>query len=189
MVKKDIYEHLADIYLDASSKKKKRVKKYQKNFKALFFISIGVTVFLAVSLLTSLIKGRNSLLNTEVALVVSPDAVKINFHFDPARKESYSLDLKKLDLRRFKALSFRAKRADFHDTMNMRVEFTNSFGEKGEKYVKNIPHKWQEYKIDFSDFKNISDWSGMKGLAFVIEEWNVKDKRGVVYLDNVRFSR
>jgi len=189
MVKKDIYEHLADIYLDASSnKKKKRSKKYQKNFKPLFFVSILVILLLAVSLLTSL-KARSTLLNSEVALVVSSDVVKINFHFDPARKETYSLDLNKLNLRRFKALAFLAKRANFKDNVALRIEFINAFKEKSEVYIKDIPHRWHEYKIDFSEFKKISDWSQMSGLAFIMEEWNVKEKKGVVYLDNVRFSR
>lgn len=187
MVKKDIYEHLADIYLDASSKKKKRSKKYQKNFKPLFFISLGVILFLGIFLSTNL-KDKSLVLNSEVALVVSPEVVKINFHFDPARKEVYSLDLNKLDLRRFKTLSFIAKRANFKDNVALRVEFTNAFREKSEMYITDIPHRWQEYKIKFSEFKNIKDWSQMTGLAFIMEEWNVKEKKGVIYLDNVRFS-
>ncbi len=188
MVKKDIYEHLADIYWDASSKKRKKAKNYPKNFKALFFISIAVILLLAVSLLTSL-KGKNVSLNSEVALVVSPDVVKINFHFDPARKEIYSLDLNKLNLQKFKTLAFSAKRANFKDNLALRIEFTNAFKEKSEVYLKDVPHRWHDYKINFSEFKNINDWSQMSGLAFIIEEWNVKEKRGVVYLDNVRFSR
>jgi len=189
MVKKDIYEHLADIYLDASSNKKiKKAKKYPRKFKSLFFISSAVILLLAASLFTSL-KGKNTFLNSEIALVVSPEVVKINFHFDPARKETYSLDLNKLDLRRFKTLSFSAKRSDFKDNIALRIEFTNAFKEKSEVYLKDIPHRWQDYKISFSEFKNISSWSNMAGLAFILEEWNVKEKRGVVYLDNVRFSR
>lgn len=188
MVKKDIYEHLADIYLDASYKKKKRSKKYQRNFKPLFSVSIVITLLLAATLLIS-VKGKNKVLNSEIALVVSNEPVKINFNFDPARKESYSLNLNKLDLRRFNALAFSAKRANFKDNISIRIEFTNGFREKSEIYLKDIPHKWSNYKINFSEFKNIGDWSNMTGLAFVVEEWNVKEKNGVVYLDNVRFAR
>ena len=189
MVKKDIYEHLADIYLDASSaKKRKKAKKYPRKFKPLFFISILAILLLAVSLFASL-KGKNTFLNSEIALIVSPEAVKINFHFDPARKETYSLDLNKLNLQRFRTLAFSARRSDLKDNIALRIEFTNAFKERAEVYLKDIPHRWQDYKISFSEFKNISDWSNMIGLAFIMEEWNVKEKRGVVYLDNVRFSR
>ncbi|MFH1889126.1 MAG: hypothetical protein ABH806_03450 [Candidatus Omnitrophota bacterium] len=188
MVKKDIYEHLADIYLDASSKKKKKSKKYPKEFRALFFVSAGIILLLFVSLLTSL-KGRGALLNSEIALIVSPEVVKINFHFDPARKERYSLDLNKLDLKKYKVLAFSAKKADFNDNVALRVEFTNAFKEKSEIYIKDIPHRWDEYRINFSEFKHISDWSQMASLDFVMEEWNVTKKRGVIYLDEVRFIK
>jgi len=188
MVKKDIYEHLADIYLDASSKKKKRSKKYKKNSKALFFVSTAAIFLLAVFLFTGP-KGENMLLNSEVALVVSPEVVKINFHFDPARKEIYALDLNRLNLSRYKSLVFSAKRAHFKDNAALRVEFTSAFKEKSEVYIKDIPHIWRDYKINFSEFKNITDWSRMRGLAFVMEEWNVQEKKGIVYLDNVRFSQ
>ncbi|PIP21310.1 MAG: hypothetical protein COX40_00090 [Candidatus Omnitrophica bacterium CG23_combo_of_CG06-09_8_20_14_all_40_11] len=188
MSKKDIYEHLADIYWDASSKKRKKAEKYPKKFKSLFFISIAATLFLATALLI-ILKEKNTFLNSEIALVVSPEVVKINFHFDPARKESYSLDLNKLNLKRFNTLAFSAKRANFKDNIALRIEFTNAFKEKSEVYLKDIPHRWHDYKISFPEFKNISDWSNMTGLAFIIEEWNVKEKKGIVYLDNVRFLR
>jgi hypothetical protein len=188
MVKKDIYEHLADIYLDASSKKKKRSKKYHKNFKPLFSGIIVIILALTVTLLIN-VKGKNKALNSEIALVVSNEPIKINFNFDPARKEFYSLNLNKLDLRRFKSLAFSAKRANFKGNISLRIEFTNDFREKSEVYVKDLPNKWNNYKIDFSQFKNIGDWSDMTALAFVVEEWNVKEKNGIVYLDNLRFAR
>lgn len=188
MAKKDIYEHLANIYLDASSKKKKKNKKYLKTFRPLFFINLAIVFFIAV-FLVSLTKEKNRFLSSEVALILSPEAVKINFHFDPARKETYSLDLNKLDLRRFKRLGFSAKAANYNDNIRLRIEFTNIFKEKSELYIKEVPHKWQDYKINFSEFKNISHWSEMLSLSFIIEEWNTKEKRGVVYIDNVRFLR
>lgn len=188
MVKKDIYEHLANIYLDASSKKRKKSKKYLKAFKPLFFLNLALIFFLAASSLF-LLKKKNTFLNSEVALLLSSEAVKINFHFDPARKESYSIGLNKLDLRRFKALGFSVKKADYGDKINLRIEFGNTFKEKSEIYIQDMPHKWQDYKINFSEFKNISDWSNMQDLSFIIEEWNAKEKRGIVYIDNVRFLR
>ena len=188
MIRKDIYEHLANIYLDASSKKKKKSKKYLKTFKPLFFLNLAVIFFLVIFLLLTL-KEKNQFLNSEVALILSSEAVKINFHFDPARKETYSVDLNKLDLRRFQALCFSVKTLNYNDNIKLRIEFTNIFKEQSETYIKGIPRKWQDYKINFSEFKNISDWSRMSNLSFIIEEWNAKEKNGVVYIDNVRFLR
>lgn len=186
MDKKDIYEHLAKIYLDASSKRKKKTK-YSKFSKNLFWVSI-VFIFGAGTILL-ISPPKNKSFNSEVALIVSSDALKINFNFNPAKKEIYSVNLNKLDLSRFKALGFSVKRARYEDNLSLRVEFVNKFKEKSEVYLKDIPHKWQDYKIDFSEFKNISDWSEMLNLSFVVEEWNTKEKKGVLYIDNVRFIK
>jgi hypothetical protein len=186
MYKKDIYEHLAKIYLDASFKKKKKLPKYLL-FKNLFFISTtlicGLSIFLFVQL------AKNKPLDSEIALVLQPDAVKINFNFNPAKKEIYSLDLKGLDLIRFKALGFSLKKANYLDKVSLRVEFTSVFKEKSAVYLKDIPHKWQNYKINFSDFKDISEWSRILNLSFIVEEWNVKENKGLVYIDNIRLIK
>lgn len=187
MDKKDIYEHLAKIYLDASSKRKKKTKVYSRVSRNLFLASIIFIFSLGSILLIS--PPKNKSFNSEVTLMISADVLKINFNFNPAKKEIYSVNLNTLNLNRFKTLAFSAKRANYQDKLSLRVEFTNKFKEKSEVYLKDIPHKWRDYKIDFSEFKNISDWSEMLSLAFVVEEWNTKEKKGILYLDNVRFIK
>jgi hypothetical protein len=187
MDKKDIYEHLAKIYLDASSKKENKKKAYPKVFKNLFLIIIVLVFTFSFVFFNNSRKTKP--FNSEVALVLLPDVVKINFHFDPVRKEIYTIDLNNLDLSRFKALGFSIRKANYYDDIILRVEF-NTFGEKSEIYLKDIPaFKWQDYKIALSEFKNISDWSKMANFSFVIEEWGVKEKKGIVYIDNLRLLR
>lgn len=190
MDKKDIYEHLAKIYLDASkgSKNKKKKRKPESFlFKNLFFISIIFIVTLSIGLFLS--SKNHNLFNSSVTLTFLSDAVKINFHFDPAKKETYTLSLNKLDLTQFKELAFSAKKTDYKNNVTLRVEFLNSFKEKSEIYFKDIPPKWQDYRVFLSDFRRISDWSQMSFLTFTIEEWNVQDKNGIVYIDNIRLIR
>lgn len=184
MDKKEIYEHLAKIYLDASLKKQEKSRKYPKSVQ---YTIIAVSVFLfavSASVFFSFLKKEP--FDSEVSLVLLPDAAKINFHFDPARKEIFSFDLNKLDLTRYATLKFFIKKANYNNIIALRVEFTNNFKETSEIYFKDLPARWQEYALNLSDFKGISDWSEMTGLAFAIEEWNVQEKRGVVYIDNVR---
>lgn len=189
MDKKEIYEHLAKIYLDASLKhKKKRTHRYSL-FKNRYTYLFGIIFIFSLSLLVFFNITRPKSLNSEIALILQPEAIKINFHFDPARKEVYSLDLNKLIISRFKTLAFSAKKANYQDNISLRVEFRSAFKEKSEVYLKDISHKWQDYKIAFSEFKNISDWSQISTLSFIVEEWNVREKRGVVYVDNIRFIR
>jgi hypothetical protein len=186
MDKKEIYEHLAKIYLDASNNKRRKKLRPVLN-KGPLVLSICAALGLAVILLTQ--NRRHSLLNSEVSLVLQPDLTRINFHFDPAKKEIYSLGLNRLSLSRYKLLAFSAKTSDYNLRAYLRIEFTNSYKEKSEIYLKDISHKWREYKIPLVEFKKISDWSEMTNLAFIVEEWNTKDKQGVVYIDNVAVLR
>lgn len=187
MDKKDIYEHLAKIYLDASSKKKKQKKFYSKIFKNLFLISLVCIFGAGAVLLTNLTKHKTN--NSEVALILSSDPLKINFNFDPAKKEILTLDLKRLSLNNYKKFAFSVKKMNIFDTISLRVEFTSAFKEKSEVYVKNTPYRWQDFTFNLSDFKNIADWSEMKELSFTVEEWNAKENKGIVYIDNVRVLR
>jgi hypothetical protein len=187
MDKKDIYEHLAKIYLDASSRKRKKVKTYPKIVRNLWVIFIVFVFAFGFILFNN--SQKKKAYNSEIALLLLPDVAKINFHFDPARKETYTLNLNKLNLTPFRALAFSVKKADYENIISLRVEFTTPFKEKSEIYFKDIPYKWQDVKINLPEFKGISDWSEMSNLTFSIEEWNTKEKRGVVYLDNIRLLR
>lgn len=182
MDKKDIYEHLAEIYLDASWKKKQKVQKkaWRKSFL------LGITIFSGtIVILSAVIFSRVRKPDSQIALVLKHDVTKINFNFDPAKKEIFSLALNRLNISRFKTLKFLVRKADYSDYITLRVEFTNGFKENAEVYLKDIPHKWKEYTVNLSDFGNISDWSQMVELAFIVEEWNTQNKSGMVYLDNI----
>lgn len=186
MDKKEIYEHLAEIYLDASTKKKEKIKESSR-FKYPFFAFLAITLSLTVILYGYFLKNKQP--NAQISLVLLNDASKINFNFDPAKKEIYAINLNKLNLGKFTTLAFALKKHNYTDNVSVRVEFINTFREKSEIYLKNISSRWQDYKIKLSDFKSIRDWSEMADLSFIVEEWNTKGKKGVVYIDNIRLLR
>ena len=187
MEKKDIYEHLAKIYLDVSSQKKKKSNTKRNAYKKVVFAS--VFFIFALSFVLFISSPRKNAFNSEIALVLAPDPVKINFHFNPAKKETYTINLNNLDLDRFKALAFSVKKTNYKDSISLRIEFINAFKEKSEIYLKDIPASWRDFKINFSEFKNISDWSDMASLIVAVEEWNTREKKGVVYVDNIRLLK
>ncbi|MDD5155884.1 MAG: hypothetical protein PHF11_05315 [Candidatus Omnitrophica bacterium] len=186
MDKKDIYEHLAKIYLDASTRKNKKLKK-PSGLRYLFFISI---IFALVSgiILSRYLPG-NKRPDTQIALILQNDVAKINFTFNPAKKEIYDINLNKLDLGRFNTLAFSLKKSNYRDSISVRVELTNTFREKSGIYLKDIPARWHDYKISFRDFRGISDWSQITRISFIVEEWNAREKHGIVYIDNIRLLR
>ena len=144
MDKKDIYEHLAKIYLDASSKTKRKKKSKVHAFLWRNIILASIVAVALFGLALRAIISRNTPDPSQIALVLSHEAVKINFNFDPAKKESYTLDLNRQNLSRFKALGFSIRKVNPKDTLSLRVEFTNSFKERAEAYVRDIPGHWRE---------------------------------------------
>jgi len=190
MDKKEIYEHLANIYLDASSKsskKKRRTKPYPKPIRNA--ILVGILLILGIGSGAAYSRLNHQVNSSQIALFLYQDAAKINFNFDPAKKETFLLELKNLDLSRYKALSFAARKLNPKDTFSLRVEFTNRFDEKSEVYIKDIPAKWSNQKIELGSFAKISNWGQMKSLSFSVEEWNAKEKSGILYIDNIKVTK
>lgn len=186
MDKREIYEHLAKIYLDASSKKKKRTKTHLRIYNNLFIIGLILLVGVGSSFVYF---SKNKGLASETALFILHDPAKINFNFNPVRKEAFTISLNRLNLSSFRELAFAIKNTDKNSNVAIRVEFTNSFKERSEVYVKHIPAKWQEFRLSFFGFKNITDWSEMQSISFTVEEWNAQKDRGILYIDNVRFLK
>lgn len=186
MDKKEIYEHLAKIYLDASSKKKKRTKTHLRLYNNLFIIGLVLLIGMGSGLVYL---SKNKGLPHETALFILHDPAKINFNFNPAKKEVFAINLNRLNLSSFREMAFSIKNTDKNSNVAVRIEFVNSFKEKSEVYVKHIPAKWQEYKLSFIDFGNITDWSEMQSISFTVEEWNAQKDKGILYIDNVRFLK
>ena len=134
MDKKDIYEHLAKIYLDASSTKKKKNKfYYSKIFRNLLLISLVCVFGVSAALLANL--GKYKVNNSEVALILATDPLKINFNFNPAKKEILTFNLKRLNLNNYKRIAFSVKKLNILDVISLRVEFTSAYKERSEVYV------------------------------------------------------
>ena len=187
MNKKEIYEHLANIYLDASSKSSKKKQKFNLNPKSVPGIFLaGLVMILGLGSFITYSHIQNRIQPGQIALFLYQDTAKINFNFDPAKKETFSLNLKQLNLSQYKSLAFTVKKTNPKDRISLRVEFTNRFNEKSEIYIKDIFTKWKDEIIDFKSFAKMHNWSQMKELAFSIEEWNVREKSGIIYLDNIR---
>jgi hypothetical protein len=204
MNQKKIYDHLADIYLDtpSSAKQTKKNLEIEKKeepvnpvvieenpkgniYKKLFLISIaavcGLLILFAVN--------RNHRLSFESAMILAPEAVKIDFAFEPAQKSIYSIRLDKLDISKYKTLKFLAKTGDPKDEISLRIELSNSLNEKSEVYMSPLAGKRKDYTIDLADFKKISDWTTVTTLSFILEEWNSTQDKGIIYFDNVRLAK
>ncbi|HNV24355.1 MAG TPA: hypothetical protein PKH98_05640, partial [Candidatus Omnitrophota bacterium] len=70
----------------------------------------------------------------------------------------------------------------------IKVVFRNAKNEVSSYYVQNVGKSWQEVNIPLEKFYQITDWSTIIDVSFVLESWNVENKRGAVLIDEICFS-
>jgi len=185
---KDVYEYLANVYLGSSRNKKKNHTPLKPLYKNL--VKLGITVVgCLIIVLTMSVFGEKPISKSQHALILEDNITKLDYNFDQSDKELAMFDLKDMNLLDFKTLDFRARKSNYKDNLHLSVEFISEFAERSQIYVQQIPTKWQDFKINLSDFNNITDWSRMRQLLFVLEEWNAQEKKGTVYIDNICFLK
>lgn len=195
MDKKDIYEHLAKIYLDAPLRRPQvtRPPSSPRTSKKIIvsIISLSAVTFIAllIAIMAVAARSRGFARNPLLSNVLLTESVKVNFQFDPTKKALYSFALNGMDLASYKTLEFSVRKSAPADTLSLRVEFANNFSEKAEIYLKDIGYRWHHYNVKLADFKSISDWSKIQSLSFIAEEWNATSKDGAFLVDNVRLSK
>lgn len=74
-------------------------------------------------------------------------------------------------------------------TTVFKVELKNASKQIGRYYVTNITDSWQDIVIPLKDFKGITDFSNLSELVIVFEDRIASNKKGVVYLDDIRFTK
>jgi hypothetical protein len=70
----------------------------------------------------------------------------------------------------------------------VKVVIRNRRNEEASYYIQGVGLAWQEFAIPLEQFKQISDWSSLVDISFVLESWNVENKKGLVLVDNICFS-
>ena len=74
-------------------------------------------------------------------------------------------------------------------TTVFKVELKNAAKQIGRYYVTNVTDQWQDIVIPLKDFKGITDFSNLTELVIVFEDRIASNKKGVIYLDDIRFTK
>ncbi|MCX5679009.1 MAG: CIA30 family protein [Candidatus Omnitrophica bacterium] len=74
-------------------------------------------------------------------------------------------------------------------TTVFKVELKNASKQVGRYYVTNITDAWQDIVIPLKDFKGITDLSNLSEFVIVFEDRIASNKKGVVYIDDIRFTK
>ncbi|MDO8525223.1 MAG: CIA30 family protein [Candidatus Omnitrophota bacterium] len=98
--------------------------------------------------------------------------------------------LQNLDASKYDNVAIKVKGdAKIGYTTVFKVELKNAAKQVGRYYVTNITDQWQDVVIPLKDFKGITDFSNLTEFVIVFEDRIASNKKGVVYVDDLRFTK
>ena len=117
--------------------------------------------------------------------------LKITYDVDSPNPayNGFWMKLEGLDLRSYSKLIFWVKgdsKAGF--TSRFKVELKNA-KEVSPYYISNIGDDWQMIEIPLAAFAKVTDWSKTQELVIVLEDNQVTEKTGVIYVDDIQFAK
>jgi len=190
MKRDDIYDHLAQVYLGKRSKKDEQK---EKRFSAWLVINILITVIIFSSAfygLTAFLTHHNSTLQSRIIYSLHNGPIRIPYDLVNALppEKMFTIDVGTVDASKYRNLAFSIRGKEDGVPGVVRLIVRNKRNEEASYYVQGIGLDWQEISIPFSDFQQITDFSTLTDITFVLESWNVQDKKGLVLIDEIRFS-
>lgn len=191
MTRDEIYEHLAQVYLDKNSGEKKDVKKPFKLTREVRVVLTLLIVGLAFYTLTAFLSRRNDDLRSNIIFALSHSPIRIKYDLNPPYPQikDFSIDIPSVDIGKYHRLNFSIRGLEEGYPEVVKVVLRNRRNEVAFKYIKGVNLKWQRQSIVFDEFSSISDFSSLSSVDFVLEAWNVDKKKGIILIDDLCFSK
>lgn len=190
MTRDDIYDHLAQVYLG----KKTRVdEKRKKEFNAWLVINIGITAIIFFSAfygLSAFLTHKATSLEKKVMFALYNGPVKIEYNFQESFPpvKTFSLSIPEVDAARYTKLQFSVRAKEEGQPGIVKIVLRNSRNETAYYYIQGVGLNWREFNIPLEEFKQITDFSSLTDISFVLEAWNVEKPKGIILIDNLSFS-
>ncbi len=190
MNRDEIYDHLAQVYL-GKKKKIDRQKKSQFNVWLLINALIAAIIFASATYgLTAFLAQKNDAFKMNVLFSLHQGLARLEYNFKESfvSEESLALSVPAMDASKYNSLTFKIRAKEEGSPGILKVVLRNKRNEEASYYVRNIDLNWQTVSIPLDEFYQITDWNSLKDVSFVLEVWNVEDKKGIVLIDDVNFS-
>lgn len=190
MTRDDIYDHLAQVYL---GKRRKEEEKRSKQFNAWLVINTAVTFIIFASAfygLTAFLTRQGSFLEDRIIFSLHNGPIRFAYDFNQeyAPVKSFTIAVPDMTAQKYEALSFTSRAREEGNPGILKVVVRNQRNETAAVYIRGIGDAWQEYHLPLADFEEITDWTTILDVSFVLESWNVEQKKGLVLIDNLNFS-
>ena len=190
MTRDEIYDHLAKVYLGKRESVAQKQKKKQVNHSWLV-INIVITAVILLSTVYGFTAflTRKSGLNNRVFYELNNNLVKVNYDLNdpfPSTK-TFAINLPEKDASKYSRLNLKIRGMNGGYPGVVKLTVNNARNERATYYIKDVGAAWTQVQIPFEKL-NLSDWTSVTELAFVLEAWNVDFKQGALMLDEVSFS-
>ena len=190
MTRDDIYDHLAQVYL---GKRKTEDPQNKKHFHTWLLINVVITLIIFSSAfygLTAFLTHRQATLKDHIVYVLHNGPIRLAYNFKDTYhpKESFVLDVPNIGAGKYNHLEFSLRGKEEGVPGIIKIIAENARNEESAYYVQGVNFDWRRYHIPLSEFRTLSDWDSLTKLSFVLESWNVEDKKGLLLIEDVHFS-
>ena len=190
MNREEIYDHLAQVYL---GKKEESDAKKKQQLNAWLVINICITLIIFVSVfygLTAFLTQHGAALKSNVMFSLNRGTIRVEYNFKDSFSptKTFSLSIPEIDASKYNCIEFAIRGKQEGVPGVVKVVVTNKRNEVSSYYVQGVNLNWQNISIPLEKFPQISDWSSLTDISFVLEVWNVDKKKGIVLIEDVRFS-
>ena len=193
MTRDEIYDHLAQVYLGKKNNSNNIEEKRKLQFSAWLLINTVITVVIFTSCvygLTAFLAQRGNSFHNKIiyALNQGPVRVKYNLNYPYPPVKTFSFSVPAINAVKYKNLQFSVRGTEDGYPGIVRVEVKNEKNEIASMIIDNVVVDWKSWSIPFEKFSQISDWTNLSEVSFILESWNAEKKKGVLLIDNVCFS-
>ncbi|HQO58815.1 MAG TPA: hypothetical protein PLT76_08870 [Candidatus Omnitrophota bacterium] len=190
MTRDEIYDHLAQVYI---GKKSKHEKEKKKQFNAWLLINIVITLVIFASAFygfTAFLAHKKDFFNNKVIYSLNKGPLRINYDltypYPPVK--TFSLTTPQINAGKYRSLQFTVRGLEDGYPGIVRVEIRNRLNESSSVFIDGIKLGWKHVDVPFDEFNQITDWTGITEVSFILESWNAERQRGIILIDEICFS-
>ena len=191
MTREEIYDHLAKVYLGKREDVSPKKRKPKAINRSLLVINIAITAVIVLSTVygfTAFLTRRDEL-KSQVFYALNNNPIRIAYDLNspyPATK-IFSITIPNKDVSKYKILNVSLRGMDGAYPGIVKVVIANQKNEQAIYYIQNVGTRWQKVGVPFEKL-NLTDWTTITDVSFVLEAWNVDFRRGTLLIDGVSFS-
>lgn len=190
MTRDEIYDHLAKVYLGKrqNAADQKRKKTLNRSWLVINIVITAVILISTVYGFTAFLT-RRVVLKNEVFYSLNNNPIHIVYDLNdpfPATK-NFSIVIPHKDVSKYNRLNLSIRGMNEAYPGIVKMVIGNQLNEKATYFIRNVGNSWQKVSIPLEKL-NLTDWSSVTDVAFILEAWNVDFKKGAVLIDDINFS-